>query len=161
MLTIEEVLEKIQDYHHESKVWVYPSEKELSVEEVYKIQIEIDEFCARWTSHGSQVKASGFVVYNRILLLIADETLAEVSGCSTDSSVRFIQELEQEFQTKLMDRNSIFIMENQRTRRFSIESCSELSGDSVVLNSYYKDLREVRDSFWVPLNQSKFKRLLL
>ena len=41
------------------------------------------------------------------IVLIADETDATVSGCSTDKSVHFIQSIEQGYGVQLMDRTTL------------------------------------------------------
>lgn len=67
----------------------------------------IEAFCASWQSHGAQVQAYGNLFFGRFLVLMADETAAQVSGCSTDSSVRFVKELESRFNISFFDRTSL------------------------------------------------------
>ncbi|HRO97657.1 MAG TPA: hypothetical protein PLY79_11400, partial [Ferruginibacter sp.] len=60
-----------------------------------------------WNSHGTPVKGYANLFFGRFLILMADETATGVSGCSTDSSVQWVREVEQAFKTDLFDRTKL------------------------------------------------------
>ena len=45
--------------------------------------------------------------FGQFIILMADETTVAVSGCSTDSSVRLIKEIEQKFGVNMFDRQNL------------------------------------------------------
>lgn len=91
----------------ESRVWIYQSNRLFSLAEALQLEDELDSFTKQWTSHGANVKAAGYLFFGQFLLLIADERDAQVSGCSTDKSVHFIQSIEKQYGVQLMDRTTL------------------------------------------------------
>ncbi|MFM7671780.1 MAG: hypothetical protein ACKO6Q_04230 [Bacteroidota bacterium] len=90
-----------------ARVWVYQSNRIFSLSEALELENEIDTFTREWTSHGDQLKAAAHLFFGQFLVLIADETNASVSGCSTDKSVHFIQSIERKYGVQLMDRTTL------------------------------------------------------
>lgn len=95
------------NFHPGSRVWVYQSNRLFSLQEALQIEKKLEEFTAGWLSHGSPVKGAAYLFFGQFIILMADETATGVSGCSTDSSVRLIKQLEQEFRVSLFDRNNL------------------------------------------------------
>lgn len=96
-----------EDFAPNSRVWVYQCNRLLSLSEALNMEPLIEDFCKQWQSHGAQVKAYGNLLFGQFLVLIADESAAMVSGCSTDSSVRFVKSLEQQFKVDFFDRTGL------------------------------------------------------
>ena len=69
----------------ESRVWVYQASRTLTVSEALEAEEMIKDFCEEWRSHCAEVQAYGNLFFGQFLILMADETKAAVSGCSTDS----------------------------------------------------------------------------
>src|SRR5690606_39643460 len=74
------------DFHPNSRVWVYQASRLLSLQEAFDAEDKINAFVEEWQSHGAKVKAAGFLFFGQFVILMADESIATVSGCSTDSS---------------------------------------------------------------------------
>lgn len=83
-----------QDFHPQSKVWIYQSNRTFRMGELFQIEEILENFIANWKSHGAAVKGFGTIIYGQFIILMADETQTGVGGCSTDSSVHIIKELE-------------------------------------------------------------------
>ena len=62
---------------------------------------------AQWKSHGVRVKGAAYLFFGQFIVLMADETATGVSGCSTDSSVRLIKDIEQRFDVNMFDRTTL------------------------------------------------------
>jgi hypothetical protein len=75
--------------------------------EALQIEDLLNDFAAKWQSHGTPVKGAGYLFFGQFIILMADETAAGVSGCSTDSSVRIIKEIEQRFTVNMFDRMAL------------------------------------------------------
>jgi len=94
-----------------SRVWVYPASRSFTAAEAEKVSVRILDFIKGWNSHKVDVMGDGELVLNRFVILMADEHHPEgsgqVSGCSIDSSVRFIKSLEQEFDVRFFDRTLV------------------------------------------------------
>lgn len=99
-------LENILPEHFspQSRVWIYAADRSLSSDQSALAQQRMEAFVHSWTAHGAPVKGIGIVLFNRFLVLVADESITPVSGCSTDSSVRMMQQLQQELGVDLFNR---------------------------------------------------------
>ena len=90
-----------------SRVWIYQSNREFTEKELEFISTKAEEFINSWTRHGDDLKGSFTIKYNQFLVLAVDESFNNVSGCSIDASVHFIQALEKELQLNLMDKMNV------------------------------------------------------
>ena len=90
-----------------SRVWIYQSNREFTEKEIEFISTKAEEFINSWTRHGDDLKGSFTIKYNQFLVLAVDESFNNVSGCSIDASVHFIQALEKELQLNLMDKLNV------------------------------------------------------
>ena len=93
-----------EDFHESSRVWIYQSNRLLTMSEALHLEERLQGFIDSWKSHGTPVKGFGTLFFGQFLILMADETASGVSGCSTDSSVRFVKEIETLFGIHLFDR---------------------------------------------------------
>ena len=50
------------------------------------------------------MKGEAHLFFGQFIVLLADETATGVSGCSTDSSVRLVKDIEQRFTVNMFDR---------------------------------------------------------
>ncbi|MBR9919473.1 MAG: hypothetical protein GYB31_01460 [Bacteroidetes bacterium] len=97
----------------ESRVWIYQINRPLSDAETEAMNEKLGTFAQQWVSHNRALKAMAKVWHNRFVVLMVDETQAGASGCSIDSSVRFLQELESEFSVNLFDRTTFTYLTNE------------------------------------------------
>src|SRR5215204_6806096 len=95
------------NFSDDSRVWIYQSSRLFTLSEALEIESLLNKFTAEWRSHGAEVDAYGNLFFGQFIVLMADETRAGVSGCSTDSSVRFVKGLEQKFGIDFFDRNNL------------------------------------------------------
>ncbi len=92
------------DFPAQSRVWIYQSDRALTTAQVTTTQQRLQQFVAQWQSHGKPVRARAEVLHQHFLVLMVDERYEAPSGCSIDSSVALIKELEQSLQVDFFDR---------------------------------------------------------
>lgn len=86
----------------------------FSLSEVLNVEHMLNTFTVQWQAHGAPVKGFATVFFGQFIVLMADETQTGVSGCSTDSSVRVIKEIEKQFNVSLFDRQALaFVIKNK------------------------------------------------
>ena len=90
-----------------ARVWLYQAERDLTPVEQATAEAHLRAFCDVWAAHGHQLRASFGVEANRFLLLAVDETAELPSGCSIDSSVRALRDLEAQLGIALLDKSRI------------------------------------------------------
>ena len=98
---------KFENLPSHSRVWIYQSNRKFTTQEVEFITEKAILFTNQWTKHGSDLQGSFVIKYNQFLILAVDEGFNNVSGCSIDSSVRFVKELEKFMGVDMMNKMNI------------------------------------------------------
>jgi len=102
------------DYNDNSRVWIYQCNRLFFISEALEIEEMLENFTKGWLTHGAKVKGYANLLFGQFIVIMADESQAGVSGCSTDSSVRLIKEMEQRFNVTMFDRmNLAFLIKNK------------------------------------------------
>src|SRR5687767_4541222 len=96
-----------KSFSPESRVWIYQSNRLFSIQEALAIEEMLNDFTSKWLSHGAPVKGAAHLFFGQFIILMADEKATGVSGCSTDSSVRLIKDIEQKFNVNMFDRMTL------------------------------------------------------
>ncbi|MDT8346986.1 MAG: ABC transporter ATPase, partial [Flavobacteriaceae bacterium] len=91
----------------EARIWIYPSNRPFTDEEIGQLYKEISDFLETWTAHGQSLKAGFKIPYKRFIIFGLDQSQASASGCSIDASVHFIQQLEQKYKVDLLDKLNV------------------------------------------------------
>ncbi|HLP49805.1 MAG TPA: hypothetical protein VK154_02915 [Chitinophagales bacterium] len=148
-----------------SRVWIYQSNRVFTGSEAITIAEKIKNFVNQWTAHKMEVTGFGVLAYNRFIILAADETHVGVSGCSVDSSVKFIRELGNEYQVNFFDRWLIAYKAGEEVRSCSREDFEKLvqsgvvNNDTIVFNNLVQTKEELDTKWQVPFKNSWLKNL--
>jgi hypothetical protein len=127
---------------------------------------ELQSFVREWAAHGKNLRADFRIFFNRFICLFVDESAHGASGCSIDSSVHFIQNLERKFGIQLMQRTQIaYLVENEihtvEMHDFgSLAKRGEVDSNTLVFNNLIKTLGEMKEGWIVPAGKSWHSRLL-
>ncbi|WP_299056087.1 ABC transporter ATPase [uncultured Polaribacter sp.] len=150
-----------------SRVWVYQADRILTENEINVISEKAADFINQWTRHGDDLKGSFVIKYNQFLVLAVDESFNNVSGCSIDSSVRFIKEIENELEVDLMnklnvtfkDNNSINVVKLSDFQKFAKEK--KITAETIVFNNMVNTKAEFENQWELPAQESWHKRFLV
>ena len=144
----------------QSRVWIYQSNRAFSNEEAQSIQQRLDDFTAQWKAHGHQLSAKAEVLYNFFIVFFVDEASAGVTGCSIDSSVRVMKELEQTYNIDLFDRFNIAYKVDEKvvvTNKEDFETLVNIKSvgpQTIVFNNLVQNMQEFETKWEVPFEQS-------
>jgi hypothetical protein len=150
-----------------SRVWIYQSEREFNQKEIEIISAKAEEFINSWTRHGDNLKGSFTIKYNQFLVLAVDENFNTVSGCSIDSSVRFVQQLEKELQLDLMNKMNITFKDNETINLVKLSDFQQFAKDkkisleTIVFNNMVNTKEDFENNWEIPAKQSWHKRFLV
>jgi hypothetical protein len=150
-----------------SRVWIYQADRAFTSEDLEFITRKAEDFINQWTRHGDDLKGSFTIKYNQFLVLAVDESFNNVSGCSIDSSMRFIQALEKELQLDLMNKMNITFKDNERInlvklidfQRFVKEQ--KVTAETIVFNNMVQTKAALDANWEVPARESWHKRFLV
>lgn len=143
-----------------SKVWIYQSSRLFNMQEALQLEDMLNSFTASWQTHGTPVKGFATLFFGRFIILMADETEAGVSGCSTDSSVRLIKQIEQQFGVSLFERQMLaFILKDKlellplSQLNYAIEN-GFISAETIYFNNLVQTKKELLEKWMVPVKES-------
>ncbi len=159
-------METIKNMPNDARIWVYQSNRLLSDTDVNEITRSGNRFITEWSAHGASLKASFEIVYNRFIIIAVDELLALASGCSIDKSVKFIKEIEQEFDLNLFDRlqvayrkgNKIVVCHLSEFEKLAEEGL--VNASTIVFNNMVATKTAFDKDWEVPLKDSWQKKVL-
>lgn len=149
-----------------SRVWIYQSDREFTSHEIQIISQKTIDFIDQWTRHGSDLRGSFQIKYERFLVLAVDEGYNNISGCSIDSSVHFIQEIEKQLNVDMMNKMNISYKEGEEIKivkmnRFKAMVLEhQITSETIVFNNMIATVNEFESHWEVPLIGSWHKRFL-
>ena len=160
------MLVPFSDLPDHSRVWIYQSSRKFSDEEVSVIQEQMDLFLAQWTANGSDLEAGLEVRYNRFIIIGLNQDNASASGCSIDASVRFIQQLQTQFDVDLLDKMNVtfysgdFIAHKSLLDFRKMAKNRSVSRDTIVFNNLVTTKEDYLEHWEVPAHESWHNRFL-
>lgn len=150
----------MQDFHENSRVWIYLSSRPFTNVETSDLGKVLHHFCKEWSAHGVNLQAAGEIHYNRFIILMVDETAAGASGCSIDSSVHFIQGIEREYNVELFNRMQVAWMEGTSVRVAPLQQLQQLfeegiiNAETLVFNNTITSKKDFETKWMVPFKES-------
>ena len=147
-----------------SRVWIYQANRSFSEEELTEIKQKLDTFITNWTAHGSDLNAGYEIRYKRFIILAVDQTSQSATGCSIDASVRFIQQLEQDYNVDLMDKMNVSYKQGQFVAHKTLLDFKKMikdkavSKNTIVFNNLVTNIGELNENWEVPAEQSWHSR---
>jgi|TARA_R110000737_G_scaffold115473_1_gene148369 hypothetical protein len=96
------------EFSPEAKIWIYQSNKPMDASLQTELNQKLKRFVGEWSAHGAKLQAEGEVIDEYRLVLCTDGNI-EASGCSIDSSVRFVKELGQNYNLDFFNRLQVLV----------------------------------------------------
>jgi hypothetical protein len=149
-----------EEFSPDSRVWIYQSNRLFTMSEAFEVEDLLNDFTSKWLSHGTPVKGISHLFFGQFIILMADEKATGVSGCSTDSSVRLIKNIEQKFAVSLFDRTTLAFAIKDKVQllplsqlQYSFEN-GFISADTIYFNNLVQTKDELENKWIVTLKDS-------
>lgn len=149
-----------EGFNDSSRVWIYQSSRLFFISEALEMEDMLNEFVATWKSHGDEVKGFASLFFGHFIVLMADESATGVSGCSTDSSVRLIKNIEERFKVDLFDRENLaFIVKDKiqllplNQLEYAVEN-NFINGNTLYFNNTVLTKKDMEDKWLIPVKES-------
>jgi hypothetical protein len=152
------------NFHPNSRVWIYQSSRLFSIDEALEIEEMLQEFVQQWKSHGVPVKGAAWLFFGQFIILMADETATGVGGCSTDSSVRMVKGIEQRFSVNMFDRTTLAFVVKDKVQLLPMSQLQYamdqgfINGDTLYFNNLVATKKELEDNWIIPVKESWLTR---
>jgi hypothetical protein len=146
-----------------NRIWIYQSKYKLSPSAKESISSEISAFITRWAAHKVKLEARFEILYDHFIILSVNEAEVLASGCSIDDSVRFMQELDRQYNLSLFDRLQMAYLDADK----EVKVCSfneidklyesgEIKDDTLVFDNTIINSEQLSNSWKVPFAESGF-----
>ena len=128
--------------------------------EAFEIEDMLNAFVSSWKSHGSPVKGYANLFYGQFIVLMADETATTVGGCSTDSSVHLIKEIEQHFKVDMFNRQNLAFYINEKVQLLPLTHLNHalengfITADTLYFNNLASTKEALATEWLIPAGQS-------
>ena len=149
-----------ENFSSDSRVWIYQSNRLFSLSEAFEIEDMLNDFTSKWLSHGTPVKGAGYLFFGQFIILMADEKATGVSGCSTDSSVRLIKDIEQKYKLNMFDRTSLAFVVKDKIQLLPLSQLQYgvdngfISADTLYFNNLVQTKEELENKWMIPIKES-------
>ncbi len=149
-----------KDFNGNSHVWIYQSSRVFNLSEAIQIEELLKNFASEWKSHGTPVKGFANLFFGQFIIFMADETASGVSGCSTDSSVRLIKNIEKDFQVDMFDRQMHAFIMNERIQMVPLSQINNfleeglLTPNTLYFNNTILTKKELLKEWIIPVKKS-------
>lgn len=150
-----------------ARVWVYQAERTLNTQEINFLQQELEKLVNSWKAHEIKLSAGSDVLYHMFTLLAVDEAVAKASGCSIDTSVRWMQQMSDKMGVNLIHSGWLAYVSEDNTIKqcyFSdIETLYKqgiISDNTIVFNNLISSVSELKNSWKTPFGSSPHKKLI-
>ena len=146
-----------------SRVWLYQANRKLTEAESETVKEFLKESIGSWVTHGMPMKGSFNLIHDRILLIAADVDFQSPSGCSIDSSTRWLKDVGASLGVDFFDR-SIGYFEGSELQFFSVFEAKKyvqsgvLTPETQVVNHKIATMADVKNGFTVSAAESFLKR---
>ena len=144
----------------DSRVWIYQCSRLFTISEAFEVEDLLNDFTDKWLSHGTPVKGAGHLFFGQFIILMADEKATGVSGCSTDSSVRLVKDIEQKFGVNMFDRTTLAFVVNDKIQLLPLSQLQYgfdnafISADTVYFNNLVQTKEELENKWMIPVKES-------
>jgi len=127
---------------------------------------ETSSFVDSWAAHGSGLKAGVRIVAHRLLVIAADESFTTVSGCSIDSQMTFLKEIQTRLGLNFFHRGDVFYFENDELKSMDLVdfrksvSNGDISLETFIFDTTIQRKGQLEDQFLIPVKDSWLMRLI-
>jgi hypothetical protein len=149
-----------ENFHPSSRVWVYQSSRLFLISEAFEIEEMMNSFVENWNSHGTPVKGYANLLFGQFIVIIADETATGVSGCSTDSSVRLIKQVEEKCKVDMFNRQNLAFVVNEKVQtipmsqlKYAFEN-NFINAETLYFNNLVTNKEALLTEWMIPVKDS-------
>ena len=150
----------------DAKVWIYPSSRKFYPTEISEIENKIKSFVENWKSDDENFKVSYQFLYNRFIVLIADDEKSTLTNLDIDTSVSFILELQETFNVELLDKMNVCFKQGEFVQYKELKDFKKLiknravTAKTIIFDNLISNNHDFK-SFWeIPIEESWYNRFL-
>lgn len=154
------------NFSEQSRVWIYQASRRFGIGEALEIENILNNFIEEWRSHGAPVKGYANLFFGQFLIFIADESKVTVGGCSTDSSVRVVKQVEEKFKVSMFDRQLLAFLVKDKVETIPLAQINYalengiLTPETIYFNNLCNTLSDLKTNWLQPIEKSWLSKKL-
>ena len=143
-----------------SRLWFFGANRILTEQEIETLGQTLSDFVATWKAHGAQLSADFTIQHEAIVIVGVDESVAPPTGCSIDKVFQLLKDFQVQTGVDFFQRTLLWEAFCNTTEIHSLENAKQalsygkLKHNSLVVNMLIENLKDARESFYIPLNES-------
>lgn len=149
-----------------AKTWVYPASRKFYKNELEKIESKVNAFISNWKKEDSEFKASYQFLYDRFIIILAEDQEGKLTNQDLDQVVGFILQIQADYDLELLDRMNVCFKQGEFVQYKEIKEFKKLlknksvSNKTIVFDNLIQTKEEL-EYFWeVPITESWYNRFL-
>ena len=134
----------------------------FTISEALQIEDILNGLVENWKAHGAPVKGYANLFFGQFIILMADDN-SFVSGCSIDSVVRIIQQIEKQFGVEMFNwQNLAFVVKDKvqiiprQQFNYALEN-NFITPQTLFFNNVVATKKELEENWMIPVNESWLK----
>jgi hypothetical protein len=159
------VLEQLGTFPDSARAWLYAADRNLLPHEQQAVLQHLEKTVTHWKSHGTVIPAAARFLDDATLVVVADFTGAELSGCSIDRMVSAVRDAGEPLGVNLVDNLGVHYWGEQGFAFASRKAFADMVAEGVttpetfVLDLTLMTLGEVRNGKWKrPMKETWHRR---
>lgn len=150
----------------DAKVWVYPSNRKFYPAEIPEIEQKIKSFVENWKKEDENFKVSYQFLYNRFIVLIADDENASITNTDIDTSVSFILELQETYKVELLDKMNVCFKQGEFVQYKELKDFKKLvknravTAKTIIFDNLITNNHDFKNFWKIPIEESWYNRFL-
>jgi len=147
-----------------ARIWVYQSDRELTNEEEKLVSEKLRSFCDQWNTHGSKMPTSFDIKYSKFIILSVDESQLGASGCSIDSSVKILRNIEETMGINLLNQGKVSFMTEDKVTTATLPelknyiAAGTLELDTLIFNPLVDKKQDLDKKWLITAKESWLKK---
>lgn len=149
-----------------AKVWVYPSSRKFYPNEIEEVTQKIQSFIQNWKAGDEDFTASFQFLYERFIVLIADDEKSALQNVDIDTSVAFILKLQEDYNVQLLDKMNVCFKQGKYVQYKELKDFKKLlknkavTGKTIIFDNLVANNYDFKNFWEIPIEDSWYNRFL-
>jgi len=150
----------------DAKVWVYPSSRKFYKTEIEEIENTIKTFVDHWKKDDDAFKASYKFLYNRFIVLVADDATSALTNTDIDASVTFILKLQETYDVQLLDKMNVCFKQGEFIQYKELKDFKKLvknkavTAKTIIFDNLITNNYDFKNFWEIAIEDSWYNRFL-
>jgi hypothetical protein len=151
---------------NDAKVWVYPSDRKFYSTEIDEIEKKIKKFAENWKLDDENFKVSYRFLYNRFIILVADDSETTLTNADIDTSVSFILQLQETYKVNLLDKMNVCFKQGEYVQYKELKDFKKLvknkavTAKTIIFDNLINNKEDLENYWEITIEDSWYNRYL-